>query len=69
MQDLMKNSEALNLCEHLLTLDPKKRYSASDALESDFFRNYSKDAGVLNLKTVCVQSSHNEKRFAVDEHD
>lgn len=57
MERLMKDqrlvsSEALNLIERLLCLDPKQRLSAAAALEADFFRTYDHEKSLRDLRTV-----------------
>lgn len=47
----MKN-DALKLFEKLLMVDPKRRISATDALNSDFFYDYDPTAGRNALREV-----------------
>jgi len=54
--------EGLNLCEHLLNLDPVKRFTAQQAISSDFFLGFEADVARRALQSVLqtVRQSHYE---------
>ena len=54
MSEKLPSSEALNLIEKLLTLDPARRISAKDALASDFFIKYDHNKAKEELAQVRI---------------
>ena len=61
------DKDALHLIENLLVLNPNKRYSAKQVLDSNYLKNY-KDEDSFNLKELISPIDFNELNYYIDEN-
>ena len=61
------DKDALDLIKNLLVLNPNKRYSAKQVLDSNYLKNY-KDEDSFNLKEIISPIDFNELNYGIDEN-